>query len=104
VDKALLGELSVTTNGHYAQVHQASELQRVFLKLFEQTAQADTVPLIGKAFSIDAAVSEGTLVVFRANAESQRPKSYRRRAKTSARRLPRKTSGGVRTKAMTLSR
>ncbi|MGK0171199.1 MAG: hypothetical protein ACI9W2_002928, partial [Gammaproteobacteria bacterium] len=70
VDKTLLRELSVATNGHYAQVHEASELQRVFLKLFEQTAQADTVPLIGNAFSIDPAVSEVTLVVFRVDADS----------------------------------
>ena len=64
-DHELLRTISVATDGWYEQVNNASELQRVFLHLFEKAANRDTVPLLENNFKIDQSVSEMTLLVFR---------------------------------------
>lgn len=66
-DHALLRRLASQTGGWYEQVQQADQLQRVFMRIFEQVAQPDTVPLRNNRFSIDDSISEATLLVFRAD-------------------------------------
>ena len=64
-DHALLRAISLATDGWYEQVDSAEELQRVFLHMFEKSAQRDTVPLSDNNFKIDDSVSEMTLLIFR---------------------------------------
>ena len=69
-DRGLLRELAAATQGQYMEVTDPGSLQRVFLRLFEQTTPRDAVPLVDNQFSVDASVKELTLVVFRASADS----------------------------------
>lgn len=69
-DHALLRAISLATDGWYEQVDTAEQLQRVFLHMFEKSAQRDTVPLTDNHFKIDDSVSEMTLLIFR-NKESK---------------------------------
>lgn len=64
-DHALLRAISLATDGWYEQVDSAEQLQRVFLHMFEKSAQRDTVPLSDNHFKIDDSVSEMTLLIFR---------------------------------------
>lgn len=66
-DHELLKQLSMATDGWYHQVDNADELERVFLHLFEQATQRDTVPLVDNRFTIDSSVNEMTILVFREN-------------------------------------
>lgn len=64
-DHALLKQLSLATDGWYHQVDNADALERVFLHLFEQATQRDSVPLRDNHFTIDESVNEMTVLVFR---------------------------------------
>ncbi|MCB1752739.1 MAG: VWA domain-containing protein [Gammaproteobacteria bacterium] len=64
-DHALMKTLSDETGGWYEQVNDASQLQRIFLRLFEKVGRPDSVPLKENRFSIDDSISEMTLLVFR---------------------------------------
>ncbi len=64
-DHELLKQLSLATDGWYHQVDNADELERVFLHLFEQATQRDSVPLVDNRFTIDNSVNEMTILVFR---------------------------------------
>ncbi len=64
-DEALLRRLAVETAGSFEIAHNAGDLQRIFLRMFERAAKPDTVPLEGNEFSIDSSISEMTLLVFR---------------------------------------
>jgi uncharacterized protein (TIGR03503 family) len=66
-DHELLKQLSLATDGWYHQVDNADELERVFLHLFEQATQRDSVPLVDNRFTIDTSVNEMTILVFREN-------------------------------------
>lgn len=66
-DHELLKQLSMATDGWYHQVDNADELERVFLHLFEQATQRDSVPLVDNRFTIDTSVNEMTILVFREN-------------------------------------
>src|SRR5690606_21252896 len=66
-DHELLKQLSMATDGWYHKVDNADELERVFLHLFEQATQRDSVPLVDNRFTIDSSVNEMTLLVFREN-------------------------------------
>jgi len=68
-DHELLEQLSLQTNGWYRQVDTADQLERVFLHLFEQATQRDSVPIKDNYFSIDKSIDEMTVLVFR-NADS----------------------------------
>ncbi|GEM_PF-388880 len=63
-DHALLQELSAASGGWYQRAEEADQLQRIFLNLFEKTAPADTLPLDGDGFDVDASIDELTLLVF----------------------------------------
>lgn len=67
-DRELLTTLAENTEGWAEQVDDAASLQRVFLHMFEQAANPDSVPLLDNRFEVDASVSEMTLLVFRAEA------------------------------------
>lgn len=64
-DSALLSELSAATDAWFLNIQQASELDRSFLKLFEQAVERDSLPLTDNRFQVDASINEFTLLVFR---------------------------------------
>jgi len=64
-DHDLMRALSRETGGWYEQVNDASQLQRVFLRIFEKVGKPDTVPLKDNKFFIDSSIKEATLLVFR---------------------------------------
>jgi uncharacterized protein (TIGR03503 family) len=63
-DHDLMKRLAGETGGWYQQVAQADELQRVFLRMFEQVGAPDMVPLQDNRFTVDGAVTEATVLVF----------------------------------------
>ena len=64
-DHELLKELSSQTDGWYQAVDNAEELQRVFLKIFEQAAERDNLPIKDNLFSVDKSIDEMTVLIFR---------------------------------------
>jgi uncharacterized protein (TIGR03503 family) len=72
-DHELLERLARDTDGWYQQVESAEQLQRVFLKLFEQAGRPTGVPLKDNKFRVDNTIREATVLVFRAPG-SQEPR------------------------------
>lgn len=70
-DHELLKSLSSQTDGWYQAVDNAEELQRVFLKIFEQSTERDSLPLTDNQFTVDASVEEMTLLVFKKSANDK---------------------------------
>lgn len=64
IDQELLEALSRRTGGRMAITRQADELERLFLGLFDQVAQRDTLPMEGNRFQVDDSVAELTVVAF----------------------------------------
>lgn len=64
-DQDLMRRLALGTDGEFFQVDSAEELQRIFLRLFEQTVERETVPLDGNRFGIDSRIDEMTVLAFR---------------------------------------
>lgn len=64
-DHRLLRRLAQNTDGWYERVDEAEQLNRVFLRLFEQSAPVDAVPLQDNRFQIDNSIRDMTVVVFR---------------------------------------
>ena len=64
-DHELLKALAMATDGWYRQADTAEDLQRIFLHLFEQSTNRDTLPLADNQFSIDKSVEEMTVLAFR---------------------------------------
>ncbi|MCO7227270.1 vWA domain-containing protein [Pleionea sp. CnH1-48] len=64
-DAELLSTLSNETDGWFRQVNSADELQRIFLKIFEQATPRDSLPLENNQFKVDASIEEMTLLIFR---------------------------------------
>jgi len=69
-DHELLKELSKQTDGWYEAVNNAEELQKVFLKIFEQAAARDNLPITDNQFKVDSSIDEMTVLIFRKNAAS----------------------------------
>lgn len=63
-DRELLAALADATEGRYELAEDAAALNRVFLRMFEQSVARDAVPLAGNRFTIDSSISEFTLVAF----------------------------------------
>jgi len=63
-DHVLLEQLARDTGGWYQQVETANELQRVFLKLFEQAGRPTGVPLKDNKFRVDNTIREATVLIF----------------------------------------
>jgi len=66
-DEKLLSEMAAETDGWYQKVNDAGELQRVFLKIFEQATERDSVPLKDNRFTIDEQIEEFSVLVFKKN-------------------------------------
>ncbi|WP_144394062.1 vWA domain-containing protein [Pleionea sediminis] len=64
-DSELLSTLANQTDGWFQQVNSAEDLQRTFLKIFEQATPRDSLPLENNQFTVDKSVEEMTLLVFR---------------------------------------
>jgi len=64
-DTELLEQLAIGTNGITAVAENADELMKVFLRLFDEAAPPDQVPLKDNTFLIDSSVNEFTALVFR---------------------------------------
>ncbi len=64
-DHELLQELSKQTDGWYESVNNADELQKVFLKIFEQATERDSLPIADNRFTVDSSIEEMTVLVFR---------------------------------------
>ena len=63
-DHQLLQKLAFDTGGWNESVHNAEQLQRIFLKMFNKAVPRDSVPLTDNKFSIDSSVDEFSLLVF----------------------------------------
>jgi len=64
-DVPLLTALAEATDGRFELAKTAETLNRVFLRMFEQSVERDAVPLVGNEFRIDASISEFTVLAFR---------------------------------------
>ena len=64
-DHELLKSIAVATDGWYEKVERADNLQRIFLRLFEKSFPANTVPVQDNIFKVDESIEEMTLLVFR---------------------------------------
>ena len=64
-DAELLSVLAGATDGAFRVAENAESLDRLFLDLFEQAVQRDSLPLRGRRFEVDAAVQELTFLGFR---------------------------------------
>ncbi|MEE4246489.1 MAG: vWA domain-containing protein, partial [Kangiellaceae bacterium] len=69
-DTELLSTLANETDGWFKQTSDAEELQRLFLKIFEQATPRDSLPLENNAFKVDASIEEMTLLVFKQSTEN----------------------------------
>ncbi|RME33166.1 MAG: VWA domain-containing protein [Gammaproteobacteria bacterium] len=65
-DLELLKQIALATGGWYELAEDAETLNRIFLRMFEQSARVDTLPLKDNRFQVDGSVKEMTLLVFRA--------------------------------------
>lgn len=64
-DHELLQRLSAATDGWYQKVDDAAQLQKSFLRIFEEAGRPDALPLVDNRFSVDRSVREATVLVFR---------------------------------------
>jgi len=65
VDYELLYALSGATDGWYERVDDASQLPKVFLRIFENAVIPDALPLKDNRFKIDKSISDVTVLLFR---------------------------------------
>jgi len=66
-DEELLKTLSLSTGGWFEKVLDAGKLQRIFLRLLEQSTQSDSLPLRQNRFSVDSSITDMTLLVFQSD-------------------------------------
>ncbi len=64
-DKAFLRQLSSSTEGWNEIAKDASQLERIFLKLFEKSVPVETLPMTDNRILVDDSIKELTLLVFR---------------------------------------
>lgn len=64
-DHELLRKLAFSTGGWNESVNTASELHRIFLKMFKKAVPRDNLPLVGNSFRVDNSIKEFSLLVFR---------------------------------------
>jgi outer membrane biosynthesis protein TonB len=64
-DAELLSKLSRETEALFEMVESPEALNKVFLRIFEQSAPRDTVPLKDNKFVVDNAIEEFTVLVFK---------------------------------------
>lgn len=68
-DEPLLNQLASQTDGWYQQALHADELQSVFLKIFGQATDRESIPLVDNLFRVDDNITEFTLLVFKSGDE-----------------------------------
>ncbi len=66
-DKQLLEQISNATDAWFESVKNADELEKVFLKIFEQSVNVPEVPVTDNKFKIDHSIKEFTALVFKKN-------------------------------------
>lgn len=64
-DQVLMKKLALETGGQYQLAENAEQLNRLFLRLFEQTTPRDSLPLRDNQFSVDEGADEITILVFK---------------------------------------
>ena len=64
-DRALLDKLALATDGMSEVAKNADELMKIFLRVFDQAAPAEQVPLTGNSFLVDSSIEEFTALIFR---------------------------------------
>ncbi|MDG1293021.1 MAG: VWA domain-containing protein, partial [Pseudomonadales bacterium] len=64
-DVELLERLAIETDGIFAVAEDAEDLNRIFLRAFDQSSPSDRAPLDDNRFLIDSSVEEFTALVFR---------------------------------------
>lgn len=69
-DKELLAKISNSTDAWFEAVNNAEELEKVFLKIFEQSVNVPEVPIAKNRFQIDHSVKEFTALIFKKPGEA----------------------------------
>jgi len=64
-DDVLLQQLALATHGWFERAETAASLERIFLRMFEQATQPDTLPLTDNKVQVDDSIEEMSLLVFR---------------------------------------
>ena len=64
-DEVLLKRLALESEGSFEIAETASDLQKIFFRMFERAVQPDTVTLQDNQFTVDSKIKEMTLLVFR---------------------------------------
>ena len=64
-DTALLDKLAIETGGLSEVANDADQLMKLFLRVFDQAAPAQQVPLEGNRFHVDSSTEEFTALIFR---------------------------------------
>ncbi|MGN0922051.1 MAG: VWA domain-containing protein [Cellvibrio sp.] len=64
-DAQLLQAISQVTDGIFATAETADELTPIFLRIFNQFAKQDLIPIQGDKFAVDASIEEFTALIFR---------------------------------------
>ena len=65
-DTEFLNKLAFDTNGWFETAQSATQLQKVFFKMFKKAVPLDSVPLKGNLFNVDATIKEFSVLVFKA--------------------------------------
>jgi hypothetical protein len=65
IDAELMQQLTSRTGGWLEIAQDAETLQRIFMRMLEQTAAPTTVPLLDNHFEIDERIQEFTVLIFR---------------------------------------
>ncbi len=68
-DGELLAQLSNSTDAWFEAVKTAEQLEKVFLKIFEQSVTVPTLPLNNNKFKVDQSIEEFTALIFRSSLE-----------------------------------
>ncbi len=64
-DEVLLRRIALETGGSFEIASTASDLQKIFFKMFERATAPDTVRINDNQFKVDSSIKEMTLLVFR---------------------------------------
>lgn len=65
-DHTLLDRLARATDGWYEKAESADALNRIFLRLFQQSVPVEGLPLVDNRFRVDDSIEDMTVVAFRA--------------------------------------
>ncbi len=64
-DQVLLRRLALETEGSYEIAQNASELQKIFFKMFERATSPNSIKISDNQFKVDSTIKEMTILVFR---------------------------------------